>query len=648
MTYRPEIDGLRAIAILSVLIYHAGFDWLPGGFLGVDIFFVISGYLITRLILIDFSAGTFSYVQFYLRRAKRILPALLFVLMITLLLGYLVLLPTEYFDLSRSALSVVLFVSNIFFWTESGYFDGASQLKPLLHTWSLSLEEQYYILFPVLLSFLVVREKRTIVSILAIMTALSFGFSIMVRDIDPMANFYLLPSRAWQLLVGSLCAFVPHTLNPTNGKIALFGFTTLLFSVFTVNSSMNLPGYTTILPTLGTAAVIVFATSKNFVGKLLAHRLLILIGLISYSAYLWHQPIFALSRVYIAEELSTIMSCILLLVTALLSYFSWRFVERPFRRNDNFWGKNNNFIIILLVANSILLAMIISVQKSDGFQGRFEIPASVYQSLTRSEKTEECFDIKDIERTQKWNCVLGDTYATKAVVVFGDSHALAMLPAFDEAAKLTSTKIYFVGASGCTPLLGIHALRSDQKVRNCHNLNKLVLDFAEEENITSVFLIARWSYYTDGGYSGEELSFISKDPKGAKNKTASRESFSHGIKTTIQEYRSKGIEPVFIRQIPEQLENPLNLYAASKTRNMPIHLSSVLRVEHQKLQSFVEQQFFINDAFSLDFSDELCGDIHCSVGNPRRSFYFDSNHLSVTGAHLLIPSVVLALQNYSN
>lgn len=342
MKYRAEIDGLRALAVVPVILFHTGFEQFGGGFVGVDVFFVISGYLITTLILADLRTGRFSLLDFYERRARRILPALLVVVLACIPFARMWLVPEDYVDFSRSVAAVATFSSNILFWRESGYFDTAAELKPLLHTWSLAVEEQYYIFFPLLLMFLWRFGRATVIAAILLIFLASFAVAEWGASHSPAGAFFLLPPRAWELLVGAGCAFflidrTPELRNPAARQAGLAGVAMILAAVVLYDAETPFPGKFALLPCIGTALVILFARQGTLAGKILAHPSLVGIGLVSYSAYLWHQPLIVFRR-YTTFELTALDRLALLVLTFVLAYLSWRFVERPFR-NRAFLGR---------------------------------------------------------------------------------------------------------------------------------------------------------------------------------------------------------------------------------------------------------------------------------------------------------------------
>lgn len=333
MQYRREIDGLRSLAVLPVIFFHAGIEAFGGGFVGVDVFFVISGYLITTLILQEKMDGRFSIAGFYERRARRILPALLFVMACCLPFAFWLMLPGQLVSFSNSVISVVLFVSNFLFWTESGYFRDVSELKPLLHTWSLAVEEQYYLLFPLLIAVAWRLGTRRLAYLILGLAIASLALSEVGARRFPVANFFLAPTRAWELFTGALCAFYlsnPSTKQPSNVLAAMAGLIMIAIAVHVYSESTLFPSTLALVPVIGTALVIVYSPGTA-VARLLSTPVLVWIGLLSYSAYLWHQPLFAFVRLYLGENPSTATALALIAGVFALSYLSWRFIEAPFR-----------------------------------------------------------------------------------------------------------------------------------------------------------------------------------------------------------------------------------------------------------------------------------------------------------------------------
>lgn len=356
MIYRKEIDGLRALAVIPVILFHAGFEFFSGGFVGVDIFFVISGYLITCILLAELDAGTFTIAGFYERRIRRIFPALFFVIIATIPFAYYWLLPNELAAFGKSIMSISVFASNIFFWQESDYFAADAEFLPLLHTWSLAVEEQYYLFFPIIMMLLWSLGKKSLVAIFMVFAVLSIGISEWAWRYAPEFNFYMLPTRMWELLAGALVAFYLSTRTPHGNQLgSSVGLLAILGAVFFYDTGIPIPSLYGLLPIVGTVLIILFATQDTLVGKLLSLKPMVAIGLISYSAYLWHQPLFVFTRLSHLEEPSSWLLCALGIVALLMAWFSWHFVEKPFRNKKHFTQRQ---VLIAGLLISILFILI--------------------------------------------------------------------------------------------------------------------------------------------------------------------------------------------------------------------------------------------------------------------------------------------------
>lgn len=337
MKYRREVDGLRAVAVLPVILFHAGFDWIGGGFVGVDVFFVISGYLITTIILNELDSGHFSIAGFYERRARRILPALFLVVACCVPLAYWLLLPDQLEGFSRSLMSVMVFLSNLYFRNEVNYFARASEEEPLLHTWSLAVEEQYYLVFP-LLAILLWKGGRRVFFVTTVSIAVaSFVYADSQSLLRPDKAFFDTRGRVWELFVGSLVAMYMLRLRKAQPAKEIaeiggaLGLGLIAWACLTFEQSTPFPGRYALIPTFGAALIILFASTETYAGRLLASKGVVGIGLISYSAYLWHQPIFAFARVTSSNPPTSLVFTALSMLTLGLAYLSWRFVEQPFR-----------------------------------------------------------------------------------------------------------------------------------------------------------------------------------------------------------------------------------------------------------------------------------------------------------------------------
>lgn len=640
--YRPEVDGLRALAVLPVILFHAGTPGFAGGFVGVDIFFVISGFLITSIILTEKTEGRFSLSGFYTRRIRRLLPALFTVMLVCLPFAWFWMTPPKLEFFGRSIVAVLLFLSNVLFWRESRYFADAAEENVLLHTWSLAVEEQYYMLFPL---FMLVCWRFGRTGLLFVLIAgllVSLGASEWAWRYQPAANFYLAPTRAFELLAGAAGAvFVWRSGPRNNGTLALTGLIMLVGSIVWLDKDDPFPSALALIPVTGTLLILVTATTANHAGRILANPALVTVGLMSYSLYLWHQPVFAFARIRLGEdaELPVLLALIPLIVV--LSWLSWRFVEIPFRRPDRM--RFSRVAASLTVAALTLGGFGMFSAISGGEPARFSLPASVAATFTLTDREQECFGKVGAHTVSDWGCRLGPPGAAPDWMVFGDSHALAMLPAMEKVANQLNRPAFFSGTSGCLPLLRIHSIRSDQQRTNCHALNQRVLDHAKANRMKLVVLIARWTYYTDGGYDGSDFSYVALSEGQPKDREQSRAAFRAGVAATAAAYRDAGIALLIIEQVPQQRRNPREIfYPAFEEQNPAAVLldRSVARGDHLKLQQFVGSLFARNltDDQRLDLTANLCG-TRCVVGDMHASWYSDDDHLSVVGAGRIAPVI---------
>ncbi len=403
MEYRREIDGLRAVAVLPVIFFHAGFNFFSGGYVGVDVFFVISGYLITSLIFIEWQKGQFSFARFYERRARRILPALFIVMLASIPLSLLLMTPVQLVDFSESIVSTLFFFSNFHFFIEEGYFAVASESKPLLHTWSLSIEEQFYIFFPSAFLLMLSFSRKLTVHAIVLVILLSMAFAQWSGNLisEPpfienqfrwfdqsfLASYYMPFGRIWELLIGSLLAIYlsTRTLSENNWLQemgAITGIVLIGVAVIEFDASTPFPSAYTLVPVLGTSLVILFATSENVAGKLLSSKLLVGFGLVSYSLYLWHQPVLAYVRLASPDWLEGLMLIPILAGCLLLSIITWKFVEAPFRNKHKL--TSNGLVIWLFGAMFATVGFATTTIVKKGFIERY--PSEDQKLLAINEK----------------------------------------------------------------------------------------------------------------------------------------------------------------------------------------------------------------------------------------------------------------------
>ena len=648
MKYRPEIDGLRAVALIPVVLFHAGSARFSGGFVGVDVFFVISGYLITTIIVSELQRDRFTLVGFYERRARRILPALFLVLASCLPFAWLWLWPDQLKQLAESVVAVSLFCSNVFFWnllTATGYFDNANELKPLLHTWTLAIEEQFYVFFPLFLMLSWRLGRRWLIGLLAAAGLLSIAMAQQFALSHPVADFYFLPTRAWELALGSLVAFYVmrdggHDEHArTSEALSALGLTMVAYAVLAYSRLTPFPSLYALVPTGGAALVIVFARPGTLAHALLRSRLLVGIGLISYSAYLWHQPLFAFAGCLSLGSPRASVYVALTGAAFALAYLSWRFVERPFRQSGRISRKA--IFVVAAVGTLIFVSIGVAGVYANGFPGRHILPAQITRTLERPTASDECYDNPNVDSSANWLCQIGNRRSEPSFLLVGDSHALALLHVFDEVASRSNLAGLFAGDSGCPPLVDVHAMRGPQYEKSCYLLNQRIVEFAKSSGIKKVILAGRWTRYTDGNnYEGDDLIYLGLSGQEKPSKQSSRAAFEHGVKATASLYESMGADVYLIEQVPLQEYQPRDIYRRAYENG---HIArailerySVSVGKYRSFESYVTEAFKKNaphfKMVSLD--DLLCPIEKCLVGDESGSYYFDASHLSGYGAEL--------------
>lgn len=434
--YRPDIDGLRAIAVLAVVAYHAAPGRMPGGFIGVDIFFVISGYLISSILLNSLDKGRFSILEFYERRVRRIFPALSLMLIACSVSGWFLLLSDEFKQLGKHTVAGGVFISNVALWNESGYFDDAADFKILLHLWSLGIEEQFYIFWPILLWVTYVRKWSIISAVLAIAIC-SFALNIHLSITNPSGAFYLPFPRFWELAVGALLATLPavyrqmgilQLTNITNQCVSILGLLLLLSGFYYIDKQVSFPGWWALLPVSGTALLILSGPHAAFNRWVLSNPAMVWIGLISYPLYLWHWPILSFLRVMEGQEVVQIKRVIGVAVAFSLAWLTYRFIEMPVRKSSN---KKSTVLVLLILMIAITLFGA-SIYYTNGFKNRSgNLPviantgeighkdyfAYIDKKFYTCTPKEILIDLKDI------HCYQSKPSKRKTLALIGDSHA---------------------------------------------------------------------------------------------------------------------------------------------------------------------------------------------------------------------------------
>ena len=496
MEYRREIDGLRAIAVLPVILFHAGFETFSGGFVGVDVFFVISGYLITSIIAAELEQGKFSISNFYERRARRILPVLLLVQLVCLPFAWFWLLPSDMKDFSQSLVAVAAFASNVLFWQKSGYFDAAAEFRPLLHTWSLALEEQFYVLFPLLLLAFRRLDRRLTLVTMGLLCAVSFGLAQRGAYTDPTASFYLPPTRGWELLLGALTAFYSPIANQGKfGKASCeaggwIGLTLIVFAIFSYSKATPYPGIYALAPAAGAALIILLTTEKTKLAKFMGNKVFVGLGLMSYSAYLWHQPLFAFARHRSLTEPDHSIFIGLMFLTLCLAFMSWQFIEIPARNRQTL--NRRKLIVIGSVLTLAFIAFGLLGHRSNGYPNRFPDMVNVIENPTDNNSA-TCKKIGDPPF-----CKLGHDTAIASMAMLGDSHSFKLSEELSKQLATLKKSMYLYDGSWCAPVIDFGTSHPSKRPECRLYMANAFKQVIENKGIETVILGAEWSNYKTG------------------------------------------------------------------------------------------------------------------------------------------------------
>ncbi|MDK2123291.1 acyltransferase family protein [Parachitinimonas caeni] len=640
--YRPEIDGLRAIAVLAVILFHAFPTRVQGGFIGVDVFFVISGYLITRIILNELADGTFSFAQFYIRRIRRIFPALLLMLASCLIAGWLVLISTEFQQLGRHILAASGFVLNFVLWGESGYFDTAADTKPLLHLWSLGIEEQFYLVWP-LLAWLIWRQKRATPLVMLLIFTASFALNLKGVKHDAEATFYSPLTRIWELFAGALLTRIPASLDHLFTRpwlrepLALAGLTCLLAGFYLIDRHRAFPGLWAVLPVGGTCLLILAGQQSWLCRLLLGNPLAVGIGLISYPLYLWHWPL--LSFAFIIEEIDPTRSvrASLVLLAFPLAYLTYRFVEQPIRHS-----------LPPRMAVGGLAAGMLVVATLGGLVGfNKDWPKTRMDDYFNPEIAKAIGDWDYPGQLTKRQVSGLDIHVNQSshpeVALFGDSHVEQYGPrvsSLSDAGQARPTA--FVTAPGCLPIPNVFEDEHGQ----CLNFTKRFEQFlAEHPSVHTVVLGAYWA-----GYFIEQTA---REPKPGDHyryyfkKDKDREEFRGGqgrdkalgsFKQFIRDLRHRYTVYVLLDNPADKRFDPLGMLGqAHWRRSQTFTLHPQTRDFRQQFPAQTEQEALNQEirmlaeaagATVLDPAQQVCPAGQCSVLDEQgRPLYKDSNHL---------------------
>ncbi len=671
-TYRPDIDGLRAVAILCVVIFHAFPAYLRGGFIGVDIFFVISGFLISSIIFRSLKEDEFSFTEFYARRVRRIFPALIVVLGACFIFGWFALLPDEYAMLGKHMAAGAGFVQNFVLWKEAGYFDVTSELKPLMHLWSLAIEEQFYLLYPLLI-WLAWRAGLNVLLVVLTLLLLSFGLNMHGIGKDAVKTFFLPQTRFWELLVGAILAYgaihgqaaksrltiVSHPIFQRiapiverrkavlGNMLSVAGALLMLASVITIHRDRVFPGAWALLP-VSAAGLLILAGPNTWINRtILSNRLMVGIGLISYPLYLWHWPL--LSFVRILESGTPSHEGIRIAAVALsflLAWVTWRFVERPIRSRRKTWVTAATLTVTLAAIGYVGY----NAFQREGLPFRSGIrDAEEFNKQLRWKPTlrasEECRRYYHPEFPGRGFCVVSSSQVP-SVVLIGDSHANHLYPGLAKELANTGETIANFGDSACPPLFNTRSYkRGDPDTERCLGIVDKMLEFAEQT--TSVHTVvmadigAHYLHNSGKGYGKPEEGpneWVLSRP-GQTDVSSNDQVYEEALRETLVRLTAKGKRVILV------LDNPnLRFSPRSCIQNRPIRLDNTVRTPcaisreefdgrnkiYRALVKKVSRE--IPHVQIFDAGSKFCDDQWCSAIKDGKLLYRDSSHLSVAGS----------------
>jgi peptidoglycan/LPS O-acetylase OafA/YrhL len=616
--HRKDIDGLRAVAVLPVVLYHAGVSWLGGGYTGVDVFFVISGFLITGILARDIAKAQSAWevlVAFYDRRIRRIFPALFAMLAVLFAVGLAFFLPQDLVGLARSHLATLISGSNVLFFRESGYFDLPSESKPLLHTWSLAVEEQFYLGFPVLLILIARYSPRLRSPAIWLMFAASLALAAVGAFRAPSFTFYLPATRMWELLAGSIVALA--MVPPIRGQAAReaaagLGVAAVLAPMFVLTSKTPFPGLAALPTVLGTA-LLLHSGEGTVVGRALSARVPVAIGLISYSLYLWHWPIIVAGKYLLVEAPEGLWWLAFVLAASIAAaWLSWRFVERPFRRPG--WRLRTTYALAA-VGMVVMAVPAVVVIATDGLPQRMTpaVLARVAAARDFSPMRRQCHFEEGSAKPIAASCVFGAP-VPPAMAIWGDSHAVELSYAMGEVAKAEGRAVREISYSACPPVTGTALF-----TRACRAHNQAVLDYLVADRTTrTVVLIA---------FYGSE--FITD-----------RADFAASLRRSVERLRAAGKTVVLVDPMPLPRMNVPSGLARYAARGVEDERLNITWASYRRTYGWV---FAMLDGLAgpgvvrVHPAERLCRGDRCFVEGPEGVYYFDGHHLSMTGARRVAP-----------
>lgn len=628
------MDGLRAVAVLPVILFHAGVAAFSGGFAGVDVFFVISGYLITSVVVSELESGSFKLGEFYERRARRILPALLLIAVLCIPLAWSVLPPRDMLNFSQSLVAVPLFASNILFWMEGGYFEPASELKPLLHTWSLSLEEQFYLLYPMSLLIAWRLGKRSIPVALSVAALASFAAAEALVRTHPSAAFFMLPFRVWELAAGALVAISlarRHDVafsRPVREIGSIAGLAMIGFAVIRYGPGTPFPGAPALVPVLGAALVVFFTRPETVAGRILGAPLLVSIGLASYSAYLIHQPLLAFARYAFGATPGNPLLLVLSALSIAVGFVSWRYVELRFRKPEKI--PRARFIRLAVSSSALLLVFGLVGYKTDGFLFQRLSPdmAALLRSASVSPVRARChtggIDYRKVDNS----CILNTGRST--VATFGDSHTVELAYALARKLATEDVRLMQFSFSGCGPTAPDNVSNTPDPCAKWSS--EALARITGDDSIRTVVISYRIVEYLRIARTGHSDGSTDTAEKGQRD-------VWDGYLEVINQLLRHGKKVILVLQAPELTEDIQSLVFKSKDQAGEIVGADRRWWEGRRALVTGRLSDIPHEVVVIDPADVFCDTDNCYATRNGKALYFDDHHISLAGAELVAEQV---------
>lgn len=649
ISYRKDIDGLRCLAVLLVVLFHIQLWPISGGYIGVDVFFVISGFLVTSVITHSMAKGTFKFTNFYARRIRRLFPAVFVTVIGSLIGGWILLPPDAFSDFSQSSIATLLSGSNFYFWATSGYFETAAHYKPLLHTWSLAIEEQFYLVWPIsifLIAGAAVKRNRLIIVLVSFVVLSTLLAEWAIRSNYMSAAFFLLPFRINEFAIGALIAFLPAWTNRYgNNALAIAGMIGMIAPGILYTSETVFPGINAMIPCLSTAALI-YAGRETLMAKALSNPIMTYIGRMSYSFYLAHWPIIAFYLFWrgSATGLEAVEQIGLLIASFGVGAAMYHFVEVPFRltRGTAMIAPrlDNNGVGLWFTAST--LAVVVASAFVWGTQG---VPSRYDDNREIAKLLESMKPVPKVELDRALSAQTGE----RQILLLGDSHGLVSRPALIKWANENNFKLVDRAVEGCIPLLDVQTnLDRNEKAKNCRNRNSNILKTEDYSQYDLVIMISRWGLYTSrstilGQRNGRLVRPIqmARDKKVNRNVRFNRARFSKQLQKTVDKIRADKTPILFVGQVPHIGDSPKSCIARSQTvKEVEEKCNAVTRE-----QTLEETRWATRAARKIkglevyDPTALFCNQTTCKITHDGQMLYRDADHLSPFGGEFLIENI---------